>query len=158
MELVKTHLDKEYNFYKKHNLQITCTGNLKAIPPEVADILQDVVSFTSNHTGTVVNLALNYGGRAEIVRSVNRFLEHNSSSLITSEDITNNLDHPDYPDIDLVIRTANEKRFSNFLIWQSAYAEFYFTHTLWPDFDTKDIDLAIASYQERVRKFGGAAE
>jgi undecaprenyl diphosphate synthase len=156
MELVKLYMKKEFPFFDRENLRVTCTGDLESLSPEVRETLESAVEYTADHNGTVVNLAINYGGRSEIVRSVNRLLsEKKGNKVVTSDDIQQHLDHPDFPDVDLVIRTAGEQRLSNFLIWQSAYAEYFFTQTLWPDFSEKEIDQALEAYRRRVRKFGG---
>lgn len=102
-----------------------------------------------------VNIALNYGGRDEIVRAVNRFISENPGCAITQESLGRYLDFAGQPDPDLIIRTGGEMRLSNFLMWQSAYSEFYSTEILWPDFTTKDFDLALEAYSLRSRRFGG---
>jgi len=107
-----------------------------------------------------LNLALNYGGRAEIVRATQRIstlvLQKKMNIEKIDEDIfSNNLDNGSEPDPDLIIRTAGERRLSNFLLWQSAYSELYFSEKTWPDFSSKDLEIALAEYQRRTRKFGG---
>jgi undecaprenyl diphosphate synthase len=158
MELVKLSMKKEFPFFDKNNLRITCSGDLPTLPTEVQAALNEAVDYTADHTGTTINLALNYGGRSEIVRSVNRLISQKQpDGSVTFEDIQAHLDHPDFPDVDLVIRTAGEKRLSNFLLWQTAYAEYHFTETLWPDFGAEEIDKALAEYSRRTRKFGGTS-
>jgi undecaprenyl diphosphate synthase len=158
MELVKLSMKKEFPFFDKNNLRITCSGDLPTLPTEVQAALNEAIDYTADHTGTTINLALNYGGRSEIVRSVNRLISQKQpDGSVTFEDIQAHLDHPDFPDVDLVIRTAGEKRLSNFLLWQTAYAEYHFTETLWPDFGAEEIDKALAEYSRRTRKFGGTS-
>ena len=108
---------------------------------------------TKNNDKITLNIAFNYGSRAEIVDAVNRIIKDGKEN-ITEEDFSKYL-YNDFPDPDLVIRTSGEMRISNFLLWQIAYSEFYITDTLWPDFDEKEIDKAIESYNQRERRFGG---
>ncbi|MGM0431217.1 MAG: polyprenyl diphosphate synthase [Spirochaetota bacterium] len=158
MTLVRTYLKKEFAFYDENNLRVTFCGDLTSLPQEVQQAMQETVDYTKSNTGTVLNLAVNYGGRSEITRAVNRLIATGELPYeITEQDIAENLDHPDFPDVDLVIRTAWEQRLSNFLIWQCAYAEYFFTKTLWPDFDETNLAQALDSYRERVRKFGGTS-
>lgn len=158
MGLIGTYLRKEYPFYRELGIRITHSGDLSALSPEVSRHIVDAIAYTKEHTGTVVNLAINYGGRDEIVRAFQRLLndpEHTCSDLITEESIAAHLDNPWLPDPDLVIRTAGECRLSNFLIWQSAYAELHFSDKLWPDWNAEDLVKAIEAYQHRDRRFGG---
>lgn len=160
MDLVSSYLVKELPFYKAHDIRVSFTGELHQLPQKVQDSLNKSVELTREHKGTMVTLAINYGGRDEIVRAVNSILsdsQRDQGQLITTEEISAALDHPEIPDPDLVIRTAGEMRLSNFLIWQAAYAEYHFSQTLWPDFDEQDIDCALNEYARRVRKFGGLA-
>ncbi len=108
---------------------------------------------TKNNDKITLNIAFNYGSRAEIVDAVNRIIKDGKEN-ITEEDFSKYL-YNDFPDPDLVIRTSGEMRISNFLLWQIAYSEFYITDTLWPDFDEKEIDKAIESFNQRERRFGG---
>ena len=101
------------------------------------------------------NVCLNYGGRDEIVRAVNRFAAEHPGETITEAAMAEYLDTAGIPDPDLIIRTGGEYRISNFLMWESAYSELYFTDVLWPDFSEKDIDEAVAEYRHRDRRFGG---
>jgi undecaprenyl diphosphate synthase len=111
---------------------------------------------TARNTGGVLNVCLNYGGRAEIVDAVRRLVEDGvSASEVDESAIASRLYVPDLPEPDLIIRTAGESRVSNFLLWQSAYSEMLVSDTLWPDFDVPDLKAAIAEYGSRVRKFGG---
>jgi undecaprenyl diphosphate synthase len=113
------------------------------------------VSETAGNAGMVLNLALSYGGRGEILEAVKRIRSANGSTAgLTEEAFSSYLDTAGLPDPDLIIRTSGEKRISNFLLWQAAYAELYFTDTLWPDFDEKDLLTAILDYQGRQRRFG----
>ncbi len=157
MGLVLTYIKNEFSFYDTHNLKVTFTGDIHQLPVNVQQALKETAEYTKTNSGTTVNLAINYGGRDEIIRAVNALIADNGSleRPLTIEDISQHLDHPDFPDPDLIVRSAGEKRLSNFLLWQSAYSEFYFNDTLWPDWTKKDVDAALDAYQQRTRKFGG---
>lgn len=160
MQLLMNNIKREYPFYKEHNIKILHSGSKSGIPAQVYANLQDAVEFTKNHTGLTVNLAINYGGHDEIVRSVNKTLQEmhvSGNHQLTVDDISSNLDQPDIPFPDLVIRTAGEKRLSNFFIWQCAYSELFFSDKLWPDWTKQDLLDAITSYQKRDRRFGGVS-
>lgn len=160
MDLVSSYLLKELPFYRTHGIRITFTGDLNRLPQKVQNALHKSVELTREHSGTTVTLAINYGGRDEIVRAVNTILtdsQREAGQAVTVQEISAALDHPEIPDPDLVIRTAGEMRLSNFLIWQAAYAEYHFSQTLWPDFTNEDIEAALTEYERRVRKFGGLA-
>lgn len=112
--------------------------------------------LTENNTGMLLNVAFNYGGRAEIVDAVRRILADGGSHQdIDEATFGKYLYTADLPDVDLLIRTGDETRLSNFLLWQTAYSEYYFTKVLWPDFSKEDIDKALLSYSQRKRRFGG---
>jgi len=134
---------------------------LDALPPPVRAELDRAVEATANNRGLLVNLAINYGGRAEIVDAVNAVLEMarlegSLDALRMDEDlISTNLYTASCPDPDLLIRTSGEMRISNFLLWQIAYAELYVTETLWPDFTRTDLLEAVVAYQKRERRYGG---
>jgi len=154
MLLIKKHLRKEYNFYRDNQIKVVHSGNLQQLPIEVQDEIKSVIKDTSHYTGLTVNLLINYGGRDEITRAVNKILK-NKINNVTEEDIRMNLDNPNIPDVDLMIRSSGEERLSNFLLWQCAYSEFYYSNVLWPDFSTEDFDNALKTYNERNRRFGG---
>lgn len=158
MGLIKTHLRKEYNFYRENKVRVVHSGDLQRLPKDLQREIQTVTTDTANYDGIQVNLAINYGGRDEIIRSVNRWL-HNGrgSNDLDADSLRKHLDLPDFPEPDLLIRTGGERRLSNFLIWEAAYSELLFTDTLWPDFDKGDLIAALQNYQNRERKFGGMA-
>ena len=113
------------------------------------------MSETEKNTGMVLNVALSYGGRGEILEAIKRMRSSNVAAVdITEESFSSFLDTAGLPDLDLIIRTSGEKRISNFLLWQAAYAELYFTDTLWPDFEERDLLAALLDYQGRQRRFG----
>lgn len=155
MFLIKQYLKKEYNFYLKNQVKVVHSGNLEVLPADVRKDIEDISRETASFSGTTVNLLINYGGRDEIVRAANRLIHNGRSILLNEDSIQKNLDHPEIPNLDLVIRTAGEQRLSNFMIWQAAYAEYYYTDTLWPDFNEEELAKALKFYKQRNRKFGG---
>jgi undecaprenyl diphosphate synthase len=154
MGLVKTYLREELAFYREHHIRIRHAGDPLGLPPEIAREIRDVCEATRDFQGLSVILALNYGGRDEIVRAVRR-LSAEGSGEITEDAIRRHLDNPDVPDPGLIIRTGGELRTSNFLLWESAYAEYVVSEKLWPDWTEDDLKSAIIDYQKRERKFGG---
>jgi len=159
LELIKKHLRKQYDFYRERNIRVVHSGDLGKLPAAVREEILLVESDTGLFDGTIVNLLINYGGRDEIVRSVRRYMSSaDNADTLSEESISSNLDHPELPELDLLIRTGGEVRLSNFLIWQAAYAELYFSNTYWPDWSAACLDKAILSYQERQRRFGGTAQ
>lgn len=157
MNLVDSHILAELPFYQKNNIRLRFSGNLEGLPPAVASKLLNAREKTSGNTGTCVNLAINYGGRDEILRALGRAIKDDQVDIasLSEESIRQFFDNPDIPDIDLVIRTAGEQRTSNFFIWQAAYAELYIDNTLWPDWTCEDFDRALAEYAKRTRRYGG---
>src|SRR4051812_44555234 len=159
--LLRYYLRAELPDLQKNDIRLQTIGRLEALPPQVQDELEAAVEATSANRGLVVNLAINYGGRAEIVDAVNSILEMarldgSIDSLKIDEDlIATSLYTASCPDPDLLIRTSGEMRISNFLLWQIAYSELYVTETLWPDFTRTDLLLAVLEYQKRDRRYGG---
>lgn len=153
MELVQKHLSAELNFYAENNIKVLHIGHLDGLPKAVQDEIIKVKEKTKNYTGTSVILAINYGAKDEIIRAIK---SANSESLncITEELFSSFLDTKDLPDVDLVIRTGGEKRLSNFLLWQIAYAELYFSNKYWPDWTCEDLKIALDDYMSRNRRFG----
>ncbi|MEW5816817.1 MAG: polyprenyl diphosphate synthase, partial [Spirochaetota bacterium] len=143
MSLIGKHLKKEYDFYRENRIRIVHSGDMDDLPKNVREEIFSAVRDTSSYSGLTVNLAVNYGGRDEIIRAVNRWIKdfRNRDSFpdsITQAIFRAYLDCPNLPDADLIIRTGGDKRLSNFLIWKSAYAELYFSDKLWPDWDASD--------------------
>jgi undecaprenyl diphosphate synthase len=155
MGLVKQHLKAELNFYRENGIRIRHAGDPAGLPPDIVKELQEACEDTRNFGGLQVVLALNYGGRDEIVRAVRRM--NRSDTALTEAGIRQHLDNPDVPDPDLIIRTAGEHRISNFLLWEGAYAEYYISDTLWPDWTEADLVAALGEYQKRERRFGGVS-
>jgi undecaprenyl diphosphate synthase len=155
MFLLKTHLLKEWDFYRENRIRVVHSGDLSGLPAEIQSDLKKVVHDTADFRGLTVNLAINYGGQDEIVRAANRWRADSRATELSVEVLSSYLDQPEIPPVDLVIRTGGELRISNFLLWESAYAEFYFSDKLWPDWSSVDLHLALAAYHQRVRRFGG---
>ena len=159
--LLRFYLRREMPELQKNNIRLEAIGRLDALPALVRTELEAAVEATSLNRGSLVNLAINYGGRAELVDAVNAILDaaRRSGKLsalrIDEETISANLYTSRTPDPDLLIRTSGEMRISNFLLWQIAYAELYITDTLWPDFGRTDLLKAILDFQKRDRRFGG---
>ena len=154
MNLVKKYLRSELDLCREKQIRIRHAGNRQNLPKDVLRELDSACEDTKAHHGLQVILALNYGGRDEIVRAVKKLLE--SGQAVSEEKISQYLDNPDVPDPDLIIRTAGEFRASNFLLWESAYAEYYISDKLWPDWADEDLALAISEFGKRERRFGYA--
>lgn len=155
MVLIKEHLRKEYEFYKKNNIRVVHSGDLEGLPKDIQQEIHEVQEATRHFSGLVVNLAINYGGQDEIVRAVRRW-EKSEPRVPLSQDVLELfLDVPELPPADLIIRTAGELRISNFLLWRSAYAEFYFSPLYWPDWHEEQLKEAVEHFFKRQRKFGG---
>ena len=160
MRLIEFVARKEINELHRKGVRLRVIGRMHELPVSLQDELRRDMELTRENTGLNLNLAINYGGRAEIVDATRRLAEQVALGLLRPEEITEEtlagaLYYPGMPDPDLVIRTGGELRLSNFLLWQAAYSEIWVTHTLWPDFGRPELDEAIRSYQCRERRFGG---
>lgn len=160
MDLLVEYLSKEVDELNKNNVVINFIGDISVLPDKCKIEIERAQEVTKNNSGLVVNIALNYGGRDEIVKAVKKICTKVLNKELSVEDITEqtiseNLHTKNQPDPDLIIRTSGEKRLSNFLLWQSAYSELWFTNVLWPDFRKKHLVEAILYYQTRKRRFGG---
>jgi len=153
MYMLKVLLKREIKNLNHLGVQVRAIGELHLLPPDVRSVLDYAIRETAENRDLILTLALSYGGRREIVSAVNRAIRSGVKE-VDEEGFRAFLYDPDLPDVDLIIRTAGEYRLSNFLLWQSAYAELYFTETLWPDFREEDFFRALESYSKRVRKFG----
>ncbi|MBO5786249.1 MAG: di-trans,poly-cis-decaprenylcistransferase [Clostridia bacterium] len=153
MELMSRGIVKYEPQLEKRNVRLKLLGDLERFEPKYREALIGVQERLSKNSGMVLSICLSYGGRQELVYAVNRLLKEGKTE-ITEADIDRTLYSAGNPDPDLVIRTSGEYRISNFLLWQSAYAEYYFTDVLWPDFDKKELLKAIESYSKRERRFG----
>lgn len=157
--LITKHLKNEMDFYRQNGVRLKICGDKSGLPTSLQKEIDDVIKDTSNFDNITVVLAINYGGQDEIVRAVNKAIEAGgANTVITASTIDNFLDNSDVPYPDLIIRTAGEQRLSNFLLWQSAYSEYYFTKTLWPDFDEVEFQTALEAFSHRERKYGGLDE
>ncbi len=154
MNLFEKTLDEYQKSAEKKNLRIWVSGEREPLPPQILQKIDKLLQSTAAHTGLTVNLALNYGARQEITYAVNQLLAQGKTQ-ISAQDITAHLYQPLLPAPELIIRTSGEQRLSNFLLWQAAYSEFYFTPVLWPDFDKEELKKAVLEYQHRHRRFGG---
>jgi len=166
MGLVKQHLAAELDFYRQNRIRVRHAGDAQGLPKEIEREIQEVCEDTRDFTGLQVILALNYGGRDEIIRAFRRFLTDEklrqdgfapaqAREALTEASFRQYLDNPDVPDPDLIIRTAGELRTSNFLLWEGAYAEYYISEKLWPDWTEEDLKAAVSHYQGRERRYGG---
>ncbi len=155
MNILAKKLPGEINFYQENNIRLLFRGNIEALPQEAKEGVRKTIDDTSSNDGITVVLAVNYGGQDEIARACNRFIKSNPGKLITVDDIQNNLDNPEVPAPDLIARSAGEMRLSNFMLWDSAYAEFLAIDTLWPDWGQEQLEICLQALSKRVRKFGG---
>ncbi|WP_028580620.1 isoprenyl transferase [Desulfogranum japonicum] len=159
MSLLKTYLRAELNTMRTNNIRLQCLGQKKRLPADVGAILEQTIEETQNCTGMTLNLALSYGGRAELIRGIRELAKKCMNGEISPDEIDEqSLDDALYtagqPDPDLLIRTGGECRLSNFLLWQASYAELYFTEVKWPDFRKKQLIEAIVHFNERQRRYG----
>jgi undecaprenyl diphosphate synthase len=163
MKLLVSALKKELKTLQSNNIKLDAIGNLDNLPTGVRKELTEVIEKTQTNSRMTLTLALSYGARDEIINAVKIISEKVKNNIISldaiEESIINqHLYTQNMPDVDLLIRTSGEHRISNFLLWQIAYAEFYFTDVLWPDFNEEDLYKAILSYQKRERRFGKTSE
>lgn len=163
MKLLISSLKNELPTLQKNNIRLNMIGNRDMLPENARKQLLDVMEQTKTNTRMTLTLALSYGSREEIIRAVKSISDKAKNGTLASENIdeaviSQHLYTHNLPDVDLVIRTSGEQRISNFLLWQIAYAELYFTDVLWPDFREKHLHEAIISYQNRERRFGKTSE
>lgn len=156
MDLIRKHLLNEFDFYKSHHIRIKHIGDINGLPKDIQQELISAMNDTKDFTdGLTLTLAINYGGRDEILRAIKKLNSENKDlSTLDENQLAQSFDIPSLPDVDLLIRTGGEKRLSNFLLWNSAYAELLFTDTLWPDYNKKEFYDNIIEYQKRTRRFG----
>ena len=159
MSLIEKAARDELRLMHQNNVRVNVSGRINELPEGLQRALRDGVETTKNNTGITFTLAVNYGGRAEIVDAVKRMAEEGvKPEAIDEEVISNHLYNPEHPDPDLMIRTAGEMRWSNFLLWQGAYCELYVTEKPWPEFTPADLLDAVKTYQKRTRKFGAVVD
>ena len=153
--LLEERLDKEAAELHRNNIKMRHLGRLSELTPGVQAALQRACNLTQNNNSMILSFAFNYGGRIEIIDTTRKLIESKIPSIDIDEKVfAENLYTSGMPDVDMVIRTGGEQRISNLLLWQSAYAEFYFTKVLWPDFTAKQIERALEAYSKRQRRFG----
>lgn len=159
MRLLSSYLKSEMKRLIDKNVVFRAIGDIKKLPDGVQKLIRDFETLSKNNTGLLLTSALSYSGREEIVNAVKNMLSnHVRPEKVDEKMLESYLYTAGIPDPDLIIRTSGEMRLSNFLLWQSAYAEFYFTDTLWPDFGRDEFISAIKEYQGRERRFGGLTE
>lgn len=155
MNLLREYLKDATNF-KSENIKLKFIGDFTPLAPDILELIRKDEMESADATGLQVNIALNYGGRDELVHAIRRLQENGvKSEEITEAAVSDVLYTAGQPDPDLIIRPGGEYRLSNFLIWQAAYAEYWFTDVLWPDFSSRDIDAAVEEFSRRNRRFGG---
>ncbi len=156
MRLFHETMQREIDEMHRRGVRIVVSGRRDELSPRMRERIDEAVARTATNTNGVLNVCLNYGGRAEIVDAVRELVANGMpADQVDEAAIASRMYNPDLPDPDLIIRTAGERRVSNFLLWQSAYSEMLVTETLWPDFDVPDLKAAIADYASRIRRFGG---
>ena len=160
MKLLRDYLKNCIKRANKNNMKVRVIGDVSGLSQDLQDKIRQLEEASKDNTGINFTIALNYGSRDEMVRAMKHMAEDIQSGRIQKEDITeasfqNYLDTRDLPDPDLMIRTSGEERLSNFMLWQLAYTEFYFTDVLWPDFNKKELKKVIEYYNGRDRRFGG---
>ena len=163
MKLLVNSLKKEFKRLTENNIRLQSTGNMDGLPNPVKEELSYVIEKTKNNSGMVLTLALNYGAKEELTAAVKAIAFKVKNSIISPEKVDQStiIEHlytRNLPAVDLLIRTSGEERISNFLLWHIAYAELYFTKTLWPDFKKEDLQKALVDYTKRERRFGKTSE
>jgi undecaprenyl diphosphate synthase len=163
MKLLVSALKKEIKTLQDNNIKLNAIGKLTTLPKKVYKELNEVIEQTKNNTRMTLTLALSYGSREELINTIKEISDKVKNNIISSENIDESIinEHlytQNLPDVDLLIRTSGEQRISNFLLWQIAYAELYFTKVLWPDFTQQHLCDAITEYQNRERRFGKTSE
>ena len=163
MGLILEYFSREIDELDRKNVRIRILGNKEGLPHPQQEVLREAERRTDNNTGLKLNIAINYGGRDEIVRAARKLAEKSADGEIAPDSITEEmfgeaLYTKDLPDVDLLIRTSGEMRLSNFMLWQCAYAEMIFPAVLWPDFTLRDYHVALDTYAARDRRFGGRSQ
>jgi len=164
MELLEKYLHESLEKMERDRVKMKFLGDTTVLSPKLRNLIAQTEEISKKFEGVQVNICLNYGSRDEILRAAERYADERCARAgstqeqcgpLTEETFSKYLYTADIPDPDLIIRPSGEKRLSNFLLWQSAYSEYYFTDTLWPDFDERELDRAIVEYQARERRYGG---
>ena len=157
-KLLRKFLQREKNRILANNIKFRVIGDIQNLPPETKLMIKDVEDLTKNSTGLNLTFAFGYGGRSEIIKAVNDFSQKNPGQLLTENELSHYFYRPEIGDVDLMIRTGGEKRISNFLLWQIAYAELYFTDTKWPDFTATEFKNILLDVSMRERRFGNISQ
>ena len=156
LNLLELWIKKDISWLHENNVRLRHIGRLRELPQSLQDAIKSAEAPTEHNSGMTLNLAFNYSGRAEIVDAVRRLIADRVPGELVDEAMVSRYLYTDgTPDVDLVIRTANELRLSNFMLWQTAYSEYYFSPVLWPDFDVVELEKAVKAYSDRHRRFGG---
>ena len=162
MKLFRNYLKKCIKISQKNNMRVKVIGDITAFDSDIQESIEKLEDFSKDFTDLHFQIALNYGSRDEITRAVNRMLEDQKAGKletpVSQDTISDYLDTAGIPDPDLMIRTSGELRLSNYLLWQLAYSEFYFTDVPWPDFHKEELERAIEAYNKRDRRFGGLTD
>ncbi len=151
MKLLSKFLKREFKTLQENNIKFRVIGDMSKLSRQLQIVIANTIEKTKNNDGLTQILAINYGSRDEIIRTIKKM----ENKDFTEENINKALDTQDFPDVDLLLRTGGEKRLSNFLLWQSAYAELFFTNTLWPDFSMSEFRSILEDFKKRTRRFGG---
>ena len=152
MGLLRAFIKSDIDEFASNDVRLKIIGNYKVLAPDIVDMIDDALARTANNMRTTLAVALNYGSQDELVRAAQAAADEGA---ITADAIERHLDTSDLPPLDLLIRTSGEQRLSNFMLWQAAYAELWFTETLWPDFTPAEFDAALAEFGKRERRYGG---
>ena len=163
MDLIVLSLDKELKTIIDNKIKLNAIGDINSLPKEVKKKLKETIEKTKNNKKLMLTIAINYGGKEEIINAVNTIINKVKKNIILEEKVDEELINThlysrNLPDVDLLIRTSGEKRISNFLLWKISYAELYFTNILWPEFNKNDFYEAIINYQKRERRFGKTSD
>ena len=154
VNLLSHYVKNETKMLKEHNIRLKVIGNLERLAPNLQEKIKNIIEATKDNSKMTVTIAFSYGSREEIVTACQKAIDSDIKT-VTEESFKSFLYDPEMPDVDLLIRTSGVYRISNFLLWQAAYAELYFSDKLWPEFDENDLKAAIIDYSQRKRNFGG---
>lgn len=155
MNLLKRAMKESFDEFHRENIKIKISGRMNQLPEDLQEAIEETVEKTKNNIKGVLNIALNYGGRPEIIDAVKNIINKKlSADQIDEKIIKENLYTSDLPDPELIIRTSGEQRLSGFLLWESAYSELYFTDKCWPEFNESDLEKSLEEYANRERRFG----
>lgn len=155
MKMLEDYLRKEKYGLKENGTRFVHSGRRDRIPATLKKMIEETEEETKDESKFTLHLAVDYGGKDEVMRAFHKAMAHEKKTAMTEEDLRSHLDHPELPDIDLILRSSGEQRTSNFFLWQSAYAEWIFSPKYFPDIGITDLDEAVKEYEKRKRRFGG---